>query len=269
MALGNLAARIATAVVLVPGIIAALWWHRPEAIWAIAFAATLATLVEYFTIALVDPVERRFGVLAGGALAALVYWWPPGLHVALPACVIAPGLFLLFRHGDLTTVFDRLGRMAFGLVYAGLLLGTIALLKRDGKPDGGDWVLLVLLTAWLGDTFGYFAGRAFGKKQLYPSISPGKTWAGAMGGLGGAFLAAVLANTWFFPELGWGHGAVVTLVGGMLGQLGDLVESMLKRSAGVKDSGNLLPGHGGMLDRVDAVLFIAPWMYCYQQLAIC
>jgi phosphatidate cytidylyltransferase len=124
----------------------------------------------------------------------------------------------------------------------------------------------VLMTAFFGDTLAYFAGRAFGKTKLYPAISPGKTRAGAVGGMAGSFLAAALANLWFFKDLGWGHGAAITLVGSALGQSGDLVESMLKRSCGVKDSGKLLPGHGGMLDRIDAVLLIAPWVYLYAAL---
>src|SRR5262249_38307526 len=112
-------------------------------------------------------------------------------------------------------------------------------------------------------TGAYVAGRLFGKAKLYPAVSPGKTWAGAIGGLVGSFGGAALANLWYFPALGWGHGAVISVVGGAIGQSGDLVESMLKRSFGVKDSGNILPGHGGILDRVDAVLFISPWVCAY------
>jgi phosphatidate cytidylyltransferase len=201
-------------------------------------------------------------------LAQLIYWWMNGGYlVALPAAVVGPALFFLFRYVDLETVARRMGLMAFGIVYCGILFTFLALLKRDFGEHGGDWVYVVLMTAWLGDTGAYFAGRLLGKRKLYPAISPGKTWAGAVGGLAGSFLGAIVANVWFFPELGWGHGAVITLIGGALGQSGDLVESMLKRAQHVKDSGTLLPGHGGMLDRVDAVLFIAPWVYLYAHLA--
>lgn len=266
MKLGNLAARVLTAVVLVPPLVAAILWHRSEAVWGIVFVATLLALNEYFAMAFDDVTERYFGVAAGGGLAALFYWWTPGMAVVLPAAVIVPALFYLFRFRELDTVVARIGKTAFGLIYAGILLSYIALLKRDGGANGGDWVLLVLMTAFFGDTGAYFAGRAFGKAKLYPAISPGKTRAGAVGGLAGSFLAAVLANVWFFPELGWGHGAALTLIGGALGQCGDLIESMIKRSCGVKDSGKLLPGHGGMLDRIDAVILIAPWMWIYAAL---
>jgi phosphatidate cytidylyltransferase len=265
MKLGNLAVRLITVAPLVPLLILAIQWHRPEAVWGIVIAATVIALHEYFSMALEDEVDRWFGVGLGAVLAALAYWGPGAGAAILPAIVIVPALYYLFRFRDLQTVVPRLGLTTLGLVYAGLLLTFLALLKRD-LPNGGDWVILTLMTAWFGDTGAYFAGRFLGRTKLYPAISPGKTRAGAVGGLAGSFAGAVLANLWFFPELGWVHGAVVTLVGGALGQTGDLVESMLKRAFGVKDSGKILPGHGGILDRVDAVLFLAPFMYLYARL---
>jgi phosphatidate cytidylyltransferase len=265
MKVGNLALRLITVAPLVPLLILAIQWRRPEAVWGIVFAATVIALLEYFGMALADERERWFGVGLGAVLAALLYWGGAAAIAVLPLAFVLPALFYLFRFRDLQTVMQRLGLATFGLVYAGLLLSFLALQKRD-LPNGGDWVLLTLMTAWFGDTGAYFAGRFLGKTKLYPAISPGKTRAGAAGGLGGSFLAAVLANLWFFPELGWVHGAVATIAGGALGQCGDLVESMMKRAFGVKDSGKILPGHGGILDRVDAVLFIAPFVYVYARL---
>jgi phosphatidate cytidylyltransferase len=224
--------------------------------------ASVISLHEYATMTLADQVEQIFVIGVGAGLAALIYWTDWGVGVAIPAAAIAPALFFLFRFRDLETVAARMGLATFGILYAGLLLTFIALQKKQ-LPGSGDWVLLTLMIAWFGDTGAYFAGRFLGKRKLYPAVSPGKTWMGAFGGLAGSFLGAVLANLWFFPELGWVRGAILTLVGGALGQTGDLVESLVKRSVGVKDSGKLLPGHGGMLDRIDAVLFIAPWVYLY------
>ncbi len=277
MKLGNLAARVATAIVLVPPLLFAIRAEHPAWVWGVVFTATALALNEYFAMTLPDgqgdSVERAFGVALGLGLAALIYWYAPGVAIVTPAAVLLPALFYLFRFRVLDTVVPRLAKTSFGVIYAGLLLSFIALVKRDFAhvgggfgADGGGWVLMILMTAFFGDTGAYFAGRAFGKAKLYPAVSPGKTRAGAVGGLAGSFLAAVLANTWFFKDLGWGHGAVVTLVGGVLGQCGDLVESMIKRASSVKDSGKLLPGHGGMLDRIDAVIFIAPWMYLYAHL---
>lgn len=124
-------------------------------------------------------------------------------------------------------------------------------------PQGLAWVLAVVLSTWAGDSAAYLAGRAFGRRKLAPVVSPGKTLEGALGGLLAAMIvsAAVFTMSGVFPA--W-TGAIVGAVIGVSGQLGDLSESFLKRQSGVKDSGDLIPGHGGMLDRVDALLFAFP-----------
>jgi phosphatidate cytidylyltransferase len=140
------------------------------------------------------------------------------------------------------------------------------LIKRDFGPHGADMVIFVLLVVWLGDTGAYFAGRFLGKKKLYPAVSPKKTWAGAFGGLAFSALAAAAVKLTLIESLPWLHAFGMALPGAALGQMGDLVESLVKRSTGVKDSGAILPGHGGILDRVDAVLFFAPYVYLYWML---
>ena len=129
--------------------------------------------------------------------------------------------------------------------------------------EGGHFVILVLVIAWLADTGGYFAGRFLGKAKLYEAVSPKKTWAGAYGGIAGSLLGVVVMTLAFLPWLNWFDVVAIAVIGGIVGQLGDLTESLIKRSVGVKDSGALLPGHGGILDRIDAVLFIAPFVYAY------
>jgi phosphatidate cytidylyltransferase len=260
--LGNLAARVASAAVLAPIVVLACLWERHEGLWAVVFLATLAALHEIFAMLLADAADRWAGLAIGGALAALSFWTGPGLVVAFPLAVLLPGLYYLFRIGEQKTVAARFSATVLGVAYAGLLPTLLILEKRD-LPRGGRWVLLTVMIAWLGDTAAYFAGRGIGGPKLYPAVSPGKTWAGAFGGLAGSVLAGVLANLWFLPELGWGHAVALCVGGGALGQCGDLVESLLKRSVGVKDSGKLLPGHGGMLDRIDALIFIAPVVYFY------
>ncbi len=266
MKIGNLAMRFITVAPLVPLLILAILWHRPEAWWGVSLFASAVGLHEFFAITHKDPTERWFGVVFGVGLAAMSYWLPWGLEVSLVLAVLGPALFYLFRFGELPTAIARAGVTTFGIIYAGLLIAFVAFQKRDLGDNGKWWVLLTLMIGWFGDTGAYFAGRFLGKTKLYPAISPGKTRIGALGGLAGSFGAAALANLWFFKDLGWVHGAIVTIIGGALGQSGDLVESMLKRAYGVKDSGKLLPGHGGILDRIDAVLFIAPWVYFYAAL---
>jgi len=120
-----------------------------------------------------------------------------------------------------------------------------------------------LMFAWLADTGGYFFGRFFGKTKLYEAVSPKKTRAGFVGALVGAAAGASLASFWYLPSLPIAHSLPLAIVAGGLGQLGDLVESLLKRSTGIKDSGSIVPGHGGLLDRVDALLFASPLVYLY------
>ena len=150
-----------------------------------------------------------------------------------------------------------------GIVYAGFLTTFLAKLKLIDPTHGGDTVLIVLLIAWLADTGGYFAGRFLGKAKLYEAVSPKKTWAGAYGGIAGSIAGVAALKLISAPWLSWFDVFALAIPGGVLGQLGDLAESLIKRSVGVKDSGALLPGHGGILDRIDAVLFIAPYVYTY------
>jgi len=148
-----------------------------------------------------------------------------------------------------------------GVLYAGAL--PACLLHLRALNNGCEWVVLTMMITWGSDTAAYFSGRAFGRTKLYAAISPGKTVEGAVGGLVGSVGFSLGAWLPFFPELGALHAVIVAVLGGALGQAGDLVESMIKRSVGAKDSGKLLPGHGGMLDRIDALIFAAPAVLFY------
>ena len=268
--MSNLVARLLTAVVLVPLLIVAIRWENPLAVWGIVYLATFLGLREYYNMTLAkEPVsERAFGVLVGMAMAAVVYWYENSPHVILAAVVgvtVGSFLFLLFRYRDMDTVAGRVAHMVFGVFYVGVLLAFVALLKKRG-PDGGAWVYITLTCTWFSDTGAYFAGRFIGPawpKKLYESVSPKKTVIGGLGGVAASFGALALAKLWYLPTLTWVDCALVAIPANVLGQTGDLCESMLKRSVGVKDSGALLPGHGGMLDRIDALLFVAPYIYFY------
>jgi phosphatidate cytidylyltransferase len=122
---------------------------------------------------------------------------------------------------------------------------------------------MTLMFAWFSDTGGYFAGRFLGKHKLYEAVSPKKTVEGALGGLAGSVIGALLAHFWYLPSIPLVHAIVLALLAGALGQAGDLGESLVKRSTGVKDSGQIVPGHGGVLDRVDALLLTSAVVYLY------
>lgn len=268
--MSNLAARLLTAAVLIPVLVVAIVWSNPIAVWALVFVATFLGLREYYNMTLAnEPVsERAFAIGCGLALGAVQYWLDSSPHViaaTLVGITIASFLFYLFRYGNMDTVAARVAQMITGVLYVALLLTFVALLKKRG-PDGGAWVFITLTCTWFSDTGAYFAGRFIGPAwpvKLYPSVSPKKTVIGAIGGIAASFLALVIAKLWYLPSLSWIDCVLVAVPANMLGQMGDLCESMLKRSVGVKDSGALLPGHGGMLDRIDALLFTAPYIYFY------
>jgi phosphatidate cytidylyltransferase len=188
---------------------------------------------------------------------------------------IPPILFALltFRAAWTGSALGRLRRYngLIGAVYIGLLLGSFVLL-RDlgprtrvapfGTADRGAWLmLLVALCVWAEDTAAYFAGRSLGRHKLAPTLSPGKTVEGALGGLFGALIVGVSFGRWFGIPLQ--IGLVFGALAGTFGPLGDLWESALKRELGIKDFGAVMPGHGGALDRFDSLLFVAPLAYLY------
>ncbi|HVV84319.1 MAG TPA: phosphatidate cytidylyltransferase [Kofleriaceae bacterium] len=283
MALGNLASRFLVAVVAVPILLLAFYQRNPLYTWVLIYAASLVAMAEVFAMTLPEKGDRAASLVLGALAVAAFYWMNPdslphhgvwlaladSRHVVLGLAVIVPLLYYLFRYGDLQTVAPRMAFTVFGIVYAGILLITVAELKRDGGHYGGDLVMFVLAVVWAGDTGAYFAGRFLGKHKLYPAVSPKKTWEGAIGGLVGSFAAGAVMKLWRLDHVfNWADVALLTIPGAALGQMGDLAESMLKRSVGVKDSGSILPGHGGILDRIDAVLFFAPYVHVYVQLRL-
>jgi phosphatidate cytidylyltransferase len=282
VALGNLAQRFLVALVAIPILLVVLYYHRPEPTWAVIFGASLIAMYELFAM-LLPAEDRRAALVLGGLSVAAFYWLDPtamspyggslprvvvgavsaGSTIALLLVVVGTGLYYLFRFRDLPSVAGRYAGTVTGIVYAGFLTTYLAKLKLVDPYRGGDTVLIVLIVAWLADTGGYFAGRFLGNAKLYEAVSPKKTWAGAWGGLAGSVVGVAALKLISAHFLSWVDVVLIAIPGGILGQLGDLTESLIKRSVGVKDSGGLLPGHGGILDRIDAVLFIAPYVYGY------
>ncbi len=171
-------------------------------------------------------------------------------------------------------LFTRHSRLLWGVFYIGVLYPYVYLLANSYpqlsylKVKGGDWLLFLFGVLWVGDTAAMGIGRWLGRHKLAPAVSPNKTVEGFIGGIVGALAIGVLMYFWKFHRLEWYH--VLILAGGcsIFGQLGDLVESMWKRSIGIKDSSPIIPGHGGVLDRFDSLLFAAPFMFFYRLLII-
>jgi len=180
--------------------------------------------------------------------------------------LIITGLVSVPIFGSRPSVVESTYKQSLGLVYIPLLLSHLVLIRS--QADGISWVFLPLCVVFSGDTVAYYAGTYLGRHKLCPAVSPGKTWEGAIGGLAASLGAGALYKWLFLRELPWVPGLLLFAAIAVAGQVGDLFESELKRVAGVKDSGVLLPGHGGMLDRIDALLFAAPVAYCGRQLLI-
>ena len=200
-----------------------------------------------------------FGV--GVVVMAYHQAWDTALPFLITALVMTMGGATLWFGKDLHFALTDVALAVFGVWYVAWLLGHLVVLRG---LRGGDWlVLFVLWVTWIGDSAAYYVGRAVGRTPLAPRVSPKKTRAGAVGGVVGSAVAALVAATWFLDELSWLEAVGLGLGGGLAGMIGDLVESMFKRSAGVKDSGGLIPAHGGLLDKVDGLLFTVPLFYYY------
>jgi phosphatidate cytidylyltransferase len=262
--MSNLTLRLLTAAVGVPIVLLLLFWVPAPGFFGLVVFAVLAGAWEAHAMgAPEDRAGRVVTVLCAAGISCALYFGRGVLPLAsaLAASVVAVFVVHLLRVGAMETVGRRVAVSLGSLLYVGVLLTFAALLHR--APFGPAWVVLALSVTWLGDTGAYAAGRMFGRHKMYELVSPKKTWEGAVGGMVSSAGAALVAHAWYLPELSVRDALLIAIPGSLLGQVGDLCESLLKRSFGVKDSGKILPGHGGMLDRVDALMFVAPYVYLY------
>jgi phosphatidate cytidylyltransferase len=278
--------RVLTAAVLIP-VVVWIVLRGSTAVVAVGVAIfTVLALREYFSLgeAIGHRAHRAWTIFC--ALVTLFLAWlptvvrpgdfggysvPTGLQwvVAQIFPRAEEGFFLFVIGIAVITMFSKRPLVetlpAAGISASGLLLVAFPLtyaVRLDGWGDYGPWLLLfALVITWAGDTGAYFAGRAFGQHLLAPHLSPKKTWEGSLAGLAASIIAGVLFRRWLHAPVAYLIGMAV--VGNIAGQIGDLLESAYKRSAGVKDSGSLLPGHGGVLDRIDALILAIPVVWYY------
>jgi phosphatidate cytidylyltransferase len=262
--MSNLALRVLTAIIALPLVGALVAWREPLGFGIFVLVVAGLALTEYTGITLKGAPRglRAVVVVIGVGLAAALYLRPELALVWALGAVVAVSAAVLRVPGELPGAGARLGAAGFGVFYLGALPASLALLHRDA-PNGSLWVCATIAVTFGNDTGAYFAGRAFGRHKLYPAISPAKTVEGAVGGLAASVAILFAGHAAFGSVITITDCLAVGIPAAVLGPIGDLVESMLKRSAGVKDSGRLLPGHGGMLDRIDALLFVSAWVYVY------
>ncbi len=236
-------------------------------------AVCVLTLCEYFRIVF-DPRARSISglllliALVTGALMVLgAHRNAQGMVVGLLAVnVVLCGAFSLTQFSDDPTILANLARQIQGVVYVPIPLCCIVWLRAG--PDGMVWIFLLLAVIFAGDVGAYYVGSYFGRHRLCPAISPKKTIEGALGGLAANLVVGSAVKGLFLPQVPWTLAPIFFIAIGLAGQAGDLFESQLKRVSGIKDSGTILPGHGGFLDRIDALLFAAPLTYLFRDFIV-
>lgn len=266
--------RVITALALLPPVLATLWFGSTDLVGGVFGAAALIAVYEWATLTLRRAGENRpddrkariYYVIAAAALiaAAVTLRRTPFVWV-LVAGTCLWWLVMLRWIAQFPVGFNDRYPPRWIKAMAGLLVipGTIgAVTLLHGAPDGALRLMFALFLVWAADVGAYFAGRAFGRHKLAPEVSPGKTWEGVAGGVVLSLLIVAIAGTWLFHLHGgaWMPFVLLCIVIVLISIVGDLGESLLKRQVGAKDSGTLLPGHGGLLDRIDSLLAALPAM---------
>ncbi|PYQ52544.1 MAG: phosphatidate cytidylyltransferase [Acidobacteria bacterium] len=263
---GDLARRLATAAVGLPLLALALFRAPPMVLVLIVAAAASIGLWEFYSLVRARGIEP---LRVTGAFVALLFFLQTVRPALVPAAVLPIAALIvlsvmLTRAGDVPGSVTAAAVTVLGAAYLGGLGGTLAALRQAPYELGGPWVTMLLLTTVMtADSAAMFVGSAIGRHKLAPRVSPGKTWEGLAGALVGGVAGALVIRQLRLPWLPLGHAVALAVAVSLAGTAGDLVESLLKRWAGVKDSGALFPGHGGMLDRLDSLLFGAPVLYYY------
>jgi len=256
--------RIITALAGLPLLIAVIWFGEPWFTILVAIWGLLAAFEFYRMVA----ASKVSPLTCFGLIWVLLFILRPHFDydlttpLLLTSAVILPLIWLLLRRQKEGAFIGWAWTMG-GILYIGWLLSHFVVLR--GLDDGRNWVFLALFATFASDTAAFFVGRAVGKHHLAPRISPGKTWEGAIAGVCGAIIVSLLftISTPFQLLLTYWQAILLGLLVSVFGQLGDLVESLLKRNMGVKESGRLIPGHGGVLDRTDSIVFAGIVVYYY------
>jgi phosphatidate cytidylyltransferase len=259
--------RIASAALMAVVVWASLKLAPVWVFYALACAMILGACWELYRM-LEKFGARPFHWLGLAATAAMLWSFTdraPSFHPCLPliAIVVLSLVMSIWRREDPPRMLRAAMHTIFPVLFVGLALGYVIMLRTVPGEDGTDLILLVLICPIFADTFAYYVGSSIGRHRLAPRLSPKKSWEGAIGGIVGSVLGALLAHLWFYQRLPLSHAIVIGLVLGAAAILGDLAESLVKRATGVKDSSSLIPGHGGLLDRADSLLFAAPILYYY------
>lgn len=273
--------RVLTAAVLIPAVAAATWWGPTWLVAGLAGVVVVFALLEFFALgermgfrayrlwtclAALGIIAQQWYVAQKGSVSDLggilfrARTLPVSLEMVLVLFIMGAAVIALGSRRALDDIFSSVSVSAAGLVVVVIPFSAVVRLHGVGLV-GPQLLLFTLVLVWVGDTAAYFAGRGFGRTKLSPQLSPNKTWEGAAANLFGALLVGALFGYWMKIETA--HMVAMAALASIAGQVGDLFESAFKRSAGVKDSGTILPAHGGILDRIDALILAAPAVWYY------
>ncbi|MCX8071285.1 MAG: phosphatidate cytidylyltransferase [Candidatus Binatia bacterium] len=263
-----LRARLATAAVAIPLLLLVIFAPVSWPMATLVFVAGLLGAAEIANMAFArQPAEQILVVALTGLILAGALGGPasPWLALAVTTALCSGLTWVLFRRSDFEPGLRDLGLAILGALYVGLLLPHFLWLHRL-PGNGAYWVVFVLALGMVGDTAGYFVGKYLGRHQLAPLVSPKKTIEGAVGIVAASILTGIACHYLILRDVPLNHILFLSTTIGVIGQIGDLCESLFKRAFGVKDSGWIFPGHGGVLDRIDSLLFPAALVYYYQVL---
>jgi len=241
-------------------------WKLP-AVYFLVLVMAAAVLGQYEFYRMAQARAIRADALLGSALGSLVVldtYRPLVPHdgaYLLAACLLAIMIFRLFSARPVDGAIEDVSATFMGIVYVALLFGFQVSIRMG--TDGRQWLVFLYFIIWASDIGAYSIGLPFGRHRLYEKVSPKKSIEGLIGALVASAGMALLCRWWFMPSIGMGEVVGIALALAAVGTIGDLVESLFKRAAGVKDSGTIIPGHGGILDRMDSMLFAAPVLYYY------
>jgi phosphatidate cytidylyltransferase len=254
--------RVIVALIAIPLIYLCLAELPPIFFLLLLAAVSALAQYEFYSMYKTSRSMSVLGIISGMVLLGASYFSPPaGAGSAWPVIFIIIFIMItsarLFITKDPSSALRDIAPAIIGILYIPSLLLTAWYLRLTGYK----WLLLLLLCVWSADSFAYYIGKNFGKRKLYKEVSPNKTVAGAAGSVAGGILASVLFGSFLIKGIGMPSLLIIGAVLGAITIVGDLVESMFKRDAGIKDSGNIIPGHGGVLDRIDSILFAAPALY--------
>lgn len=254
--------KIWTAIVMVPPTIFLVVLSPLPIFTLMVLGVTFLGLREFYTLTLPRSrwIERWIGIGLGLILSMFSSLGNASLILLLfILLLLSLSILFMITSQDLSSTTSHIGIVFLGIFTIGFLLSHFSLIRN--RSDGKEWIIFLVITVWAGDIFAFLIGSLIGKHKLYPKISPKKTFEGFLGGMIGSMIVALAFALLFMPKLSIGYCIFLAFGIGLFGQIGDFVESMWKRSAQVKDSGALIPGHGGMLDRLDSFLFSTPFLH--------